>query len=264
MLDHEATIATESQRFLDAVRSATPDAPVPTCPEWTVADLAWHLTEVHAFWARILESGAQTDEESEAVEGAKPGRPDTHEATLDLFEAETANLLTELIGRDDDEPAWFWLDTSKTVGATRRMQAHEATMHRVDAELAAGLESAPIDAALAAEGAAHAFEVMWAWWGTLPGFAFTTPTGGPVELAASDTGDRWVAQPGRWQGVGESGKNYDVPGARLVTDRAPVASVTGTAEALMRWLWGRGERPEASGDGDALAALDEARDQGIQ
>ena len=166
MIEYEATIAAESDRFVEAIRAAAPDAPVPTCPDWTVADLAWHLTEVHAYWAGILESEARTDEEAEAVEAGKPARPETVDATLDLFDETTGDLLTEFLGRDDDEPAWFWLDTARTVGAIRRMQAHEATMHRVDAELAAGLPSAPIDPALAADGVAHAFEVMWAWWGT--------------------------------------------------------------------------------------------------
>ena len=262
MIDYEATILAESDRFVEAIRAAAPDAPVPTCPDWTVADLAWHLAEVHAYWAGILESEAQTDEEAEAVEAGKPARPETMEAILELFDETTGSLLTELLGRDDDEPAWFWLETARTVGSTRRMQAHEATMHRVDAELAAGLPSAAIDPALAADGVAHAFEVMWVWWGTLPGFEFV-PSSGPVALLASDTGDRWVVQSGRWQGVGQSGKSYDVPGARL-TDGEGAATVTGTAEQLMRWLWGRGARPAASGPTADLDALDEAVAQGMQ
>lgn len=50
MFDHTAVIAAETDRFAAAIRSADQQAPVPTCPDWTVADLAWHLTEVHAFW----------------------------------------------------------------------------------------------------------------------------------------------------------------------------------------------------------------------
>ena len=86
-----------------------------------------------------------------------------------------------------------------------------------------------------------------------------------VALLATDGGS-WLAEPGRWQGVGQSGKVYDVPGARLVRDddaSAP-ARLEGTAEAMARWLWGRGPEPAASGSGAALAALREARDQGMQ
>ena len=137
-------------------------------------------------------------------------------------------------------------------------------MHRVDAEAAAGLASAPLDPELARDAVAHAFDVMWSWWGTQPGFVFV-PGAERVALLATDGGS-WLAEPGRWQGVGQSGKVYDVPGARLVRDddaSAP-ARLEGTAEAMARWLWGRGPEPAASGSGAALAALREARDQGMQ
>ena len=42
------------------------------------------------------------------------------------------------------------------------MQAHEATMHQIDAEFTAGLDPSPIEADLAADGVNHAF--TWAWW----------------------------------------------------------------------------------------------------
>lgn len=51
--------------------------------------------------------------------------------------AATDLLLGQLARRADDEPAWFWFAADRTVGAIRRMQTHEATVHRVDAELAA-------------------------------------------------------------------------------------------------------------------------------
>ena len=262
MLNLQSAIAAESARFRDAVVLADPAAPVPTCPDWSADDLLWHLTEVHGFWAGILGSGAVTDEDSGAVEAAQPPRPADRAALLALFDEHTEALLARLAERSDDEPAWFWLEPARTVGSTRRMQAHEAIMHRIDAESAAGTESAPIDEALAADGVAHAIEVMWAWWGTLPGFEFR-PVAGPVQLG--DAADRsWLVQPGRWVGVGESGKAYDVPGLVLAGAGEPVAFVEGGPEALDRWLWGRGPEPATSGDAASLAALRAARDQGMQ
>jgi uncharacterized protein (TIGR03083 family) len=258
----------ESERFLDAVQVAEPGARVPTCPEWTADDLLWHLTEVHAYWAEILRSGAQTDEEAEAVEAAKPQRPTGRGAAIALFREETAALHAQLQDRDDQDPAWFWLDTAQTVGSVRRMQAHEATMHRVDAELAAGLESEPIDPELAADGVEHGITVMWAWWSTLPGFEFRS-VGGVVSLTASDLGRTWHVQPGRWVGVGQSGTSYDEPGVVLV-DADPArgsvadASFSGSAEELMRWLWGRGPEPRADGDPQSLGAMREAQEAGMQ
>ena len=65
-MDFASVIAVESRRFAATLRGVAPTAPVPTCPEWSAADLAWHLTEVHGFWARVLTSGALTDEDAEA------------------------------------------------------------------------------------------------------------------------------------------------------------------------------------------------------
>lgn len=263
MTDLLRTIASESERFLDAVQSADPGAPVPTCPGWTAEDLLWHLTEVHAYWAAILRGRAVTEEDSQAVEAAMPQRPGEQDALVQAFRRHTTDLLTELAAREDAEPAWFWLETARTVGSTRRMQAHEATMHRVDAELTAGLGSAPIDPALAADGISHGVEVMWGWWATLPGFEFR-PVGGPVALTASDLDLTWGVQPGRWVGRGASGTAYDVPSAVLCDPAGPVATVAGTAEALERWLWARGPEPRSHGDAVSLHALRAAQETGMQ
>ncbi len=265
MPNYLTVIEDESERFLSAVLAADPATRVPTCPEWTAGDLLWHLTEVHAFWAGILGSGATTDEQSEAVEAAKPERPDSTEAVVRIFREQTAELLAQLRRRKDTEAAWFWLDTAQNVGSTRRMQAHEATMHRLDAEMAAGRPPTPVSSPeLAMAGLAHGVEVMWAWWGTLPGFTFT-PTGGAVALVGEDLGESYLVQPGRWRGVGQSGKSYDEPGAVAAPGATPSATISGTAEQVYRWLWGRGDLPPTvSGDQASLDALTRARDQGMQ
>ena len=262
-MDFMDAIATESERFIAAIEQTEPADRVPTCPEWTADDLLWHLTEVHGYWAGVLHRNAQTEAEAEEVEANAPERAEDREQIIELFNANTAALIGELEQRSDAEPAWFWLESAKTVGSTRRMQAHETTMHRVDAELAAGLESVGVDPDLAADGIAHAFDVMWAWWGTLPGFVFVE-VGGPVELVASDLGRSWLAQPGRWQGTGQSGKHYDQSGAVLRPAGEPVAHYTGTVEQLYRWLWGRGPEPDASGDAVSLDGLRAAQAQGMQ
>jgi len=273
MFDHTSVIATETERFAEAVTAADPGAIVPTCTDWTAADLLWHLTEVHAFWARILSSGVLTDEESEAVEQDKPPRPDDPDETVALLRAETDALIAELEARPDDQPAWSWFDSDQTVGFIRKMQVHEAVMHRIDAELVAGRAVTPIDPEVAEAGIRHAVDVMFAWWGTLPGFTFTTEQGpvaltmtdqGPVALTMTDQGRSVLVHPGRWRGVGQSGTSYDEPGMLRVTELPPVAAFTGTAEQLDRWLWGRGDEPEADGDAAALDAVRAVQAGGIQ
>lgn len=263
MTDFKQAIVEESERFVQAIRRSDPEAEVPTCPGWTSQDLLWHLTEVHAFWAGILRDGAQTDEDMEGVEAQNPARPADQDTTITVFRDQTSALVAELDERQDDEPAWFWLETAKTVGSTRRMQAHEALMHRLDAELTAGIDSAPVDPELAADGIAHAVEVMWAWWSTLPGFEFR-PVVGAVELIASDLDRTWLLQPGRWVGVGQSGTSYDKPGAVLRAGGEVRATVSGTAEQIDRWLWGRSAEPDTAGDETSLDALRAAQSQGMQ
>ena len=44
-LDLLAAVRAESARFADALEATDPAAPVPTCPDWTAADLLWHLAQ---------------------------------------------------------------------------------------------------------------------------------------------------------------------------------------------------------------------------
>jgi uncharacterized protein (TIGR03083 family) len=263
MYDHSAVILAETELFGEAVRVADQSAVVPTCPDWTAADLLWHLTEVHAFWARILASGALSDEDAEAVEGDKPARPEGAAATIELLRAETAALVDQLDRRVDEQPAWSWFATDQTVGFTRRMQLHEAVMHRIDAELVAERTPFPIDPEVAVDGVLHAIDVMYAWWGTLPGFTFA-PADPVVALTLSDAERTVLVRPGRWRGVGESGTSYDEPGLLRITDLPPDAGFAGTAEQVDRWLWGRGAEPEADGDAAGLDAVRAVRALGIQ
>lgn len=75
----------------------------------------------------------------------------------------TADLISVLAELDDAQPRWSWWEPEQTVGFTRRMQTYEATMHRVDAERAAGLEPGPIAGDVAAGAVDHCVDVMWGW-----------------------------------------------------------------------------------------------------
>jgi len=59
VMDRIAIVCTEAQRLAD-VRS-------PTCPDWSAADLLWHLTEVHFFWAGVLQRDARTESDGGAA-----------------------------------------------------------------------------------------------------------------------------------------------------------------------------------------------------
>ena len=48
-MDHLTIIDAETERFIEAVGAAPGEGRVPTCPDWTVDDLLWHLTEAVSY-----------------------------------------------------------------------------------------------------------------------------------------------------------------------------------------------------------------------
>ena len=254
-MDRHAVIESESRRFAEVLASADPTARCPTCPDWSTVDLLWHLTEVHYFWAGILSRRVLTEDGLSAVEAAKPLRPQDVSEILGLRAEATAQLLSELAARADDEPCWSWWPPDQTVGFTRRMQTYEATMHRVDAELAAGLPVGAIASDVASGAVDHALDVMWGW---MPDEA-SARSDAMVEFVASDSGARWRVDVGWWTApTGESGPIATRGGAGQ-----PTAVVTAPVEDLALWAWTRGGSVSVSGEPHAVAALDALLAQGM-
>lgn len=255
-MDRLAIIDAESQRFSDVLALSDPAARCPTCPDWTASDLLWHLTEVHYFWARVLAQRVMTEAELPAVEGSKPGRPSAVADLPGLREQATAALLRELANREDAEPCWSWWPPDLTVGFTRRMQTYEATMHRVDAELTAGVPISPIADDVAAGAVDHAVDVMWGWMSD----GATYRVDSVVELVATDAGARWLVEVGSWSvPSGEA-----APRAVRANAGEPTAVVTAPVQDLALWAWTRGGTVDISGEPVARQALDALITQGMQ
>ena len=71
-----AALRADGPALQDAVAQAGPDAPVPSCPGWTVADLVEHVTVAAALGARDVPRGVATT--SPAPTGSTPSaRPGT-------------------------------------------------------------------------------------------------------------------------------------------------------------------------------------------
>lgn len=259
-MDHVTAIRTAADRFSEVLATADPGAQVPTCPDWTVADLAWHLTEVHLFWAAILGTDARSVEQVRAIENSKPEQPGTVAATLELRARATAELAAQLTALADDEPRWTWWDADQTVGFTRRMQVCEATMHRVDAELAAGVALSPIAADVASLCVEHCRDVMWGW---IPQ-GTTAERLAVVRFAATDTGQDWLVEVGHATGPGsESDGPIDWPYARPASGGEVTATVQGALTDLALWSWTRGGEVEVTGEPTAVAAVTRLHDNGI-
>lgn len=260
-IDAIAVIRQESERLVSALAAADPDQQVPTCPDWTADDLLWHVAEVHEFWTAILAAGATTEEEVMAIEEAKPPRPDTRDAVLERRNAATAGLIAQLESHADGDPAWFWYSAVQGVGATRRMQIHESTIHRVDAELTAGIPVSAIDPEVAAASLDHVLEVMWpAAYEWIPDWASLSPVA-VIEIRPEGGTARRLGI-SRWSGTRpRDGQEFDVPVGRLLEEAAdaeglPRATASGSALALSLWAWGRPQALENLGAGPEEVSLE--------
>jgi len=259
-LDYVGHLARDSARFAEALREAPPDAPVPTCPDWNADDLLWHLGEVQWFWGTVVREKA-TREQAEEL---KPPRPAGRAALQAFYDRASRDLADVLAATAPDSPAWTWSE-DQTVGFIRRRQAHEALIHRVDAELTAG-QRTPLDPSLSADGVDEALRVMYG--GLPPWGTFTSDRPQAVRLRATDTGDSWLVRLGRFTGTDPDGTSYDEPDIHA-DDRDPgsaaAAEVCGTAADLDCWLWHRPPLTpvERSGDQQALSGFESAIAPGI-
>jgi len=242
-LDYLAHLRDESARFLDALHGGDLAREVPTCPDWSAADLLWHLSEVQWFWGTIVRERLQSPDDLEP-----PGRPGGDHALMQFFEEQSARLLLALTDADPAEPVYTWSE-DKTVGFIRRRQAHEALIHRLDAEQTAGAVT-PLDPALAADGVDEALDVMF---GGTPAWGRFDGGGGFVRVDITDQGESVWVETGRFTGTDpESGQTYDEDDISKVEPRdgEPDVVVSGSAAVLDAWLWGRGDDSAVSVTGD--------------
>ncbi|MCW2737752.1 maleylpyruvate isomerase family mycothiol-dependent enzyme [Nocardioides sp.] len=238
-------LRSESARFREVLSGCDPDARVPSCPDWSAADLLWHLATVQRWWAEVLSARPDRPEEID------PPRPEAYDELLTTYDAWSRRLADVLEVADPADAAWNWSD-DHTVGFILRRQAHEVLVHRVDAELTAGISS-EVDPALAADGVHEVLAVMY---GGCPPWGSWEPGEGLVRVDATDTGDELWVRFGVFSGTDpDSGTTYadeedfhvvDAPG----DDVEPDVVVDGPAAALDLWLWSRGDDAEVSVAGD--------------
>jgi uncharacterized protein (TIGR03083 family) len=197
-------------------------ARVPGCPDWSLADLVWHLAEVQRFWAWVVRTRAQ---DPSAYEG--PARhPD--DELLGYAAARSAELETALAAADPAEHVWTWA-RQKDVAWVLRRQAQEAAVHTVDAEDVLG-DVRPIPADLGLDGLDEWLEVM------VPG---ALPDGPPAG-----------AHPVVFHAVDADAERILFAGSRPF----PVATLTGTAGDLLLAVWRRVPLEVLTVDGDGIQA----------
>jgi len=244
-LDYVAHLRSNSARFADVLSKLRDPVRVPSCPDWDAGDLLWHLTEVQWFWGSIVVD--RLDSPDPAEEG-KPERPGDYEDLVQLFAQASNRLADALENTPPQTPLWTWADNDQTAGFVRRRQAHEALIHRIDAELTATLPSV-LDRALASDGVDEVLGVML---GDLPDWATFTPDDAVIRVETVDSARRWNVVLGRFTGTSpNSGNTYDEAALEVLADSDATAATTvrGTAADLDLWLWNRGPERRLQVDG---------------
>ena len=240
---HLAALRGSGAALRAAAAEAGPDAKVPTCPAWDVGKLVTHQGMVHRWAAANLRRERDHKTSRSRAEAA---------AASDLLEWFTDGLDalvdTVLVTADDAKAMVFLNDAPPPRRFWARRQAHETTIHSVDA-VAAVLGRWPtaadvsIDPVLAADGIDE----------LLGGFVTRGRGGLPATepytllVRTVDTGHAWTLRVGDGPIVTTAGAT-DTPDAAFsggavqlylsLWNRADEMSVTGPAGLLARWRSG--------------------------
>jgi uncharacterized protein (TIGR03083 family) len=249
LLDHLAEYERTAAELAAAFEAVPPAAAVPSCPGWTLADLALHIGAGERWAAAILLSSLPQKV------------PDVLRTTIswsDWYAGTSAALVAAIKAVDPDEPCWNFSPVQQRAGFWTRRRLHETAIHLVDALQAGSADSggtgdlaspeAAIPAEVAADGVDEVFEVF------LPRMlarGFPPAVTRQVGVRAVDTGNEWTLTP-----VAE--------GEPPLVDRSGAtgeAVISGTARQLDLCLWKRLPAGvlKVTGDPRAAAGLLDAR-----
>ncbi|TPQ19836.1 maleylpyruvate isomerase family mycothiol-dependent enzyme [Streptomyces sporangiiformans] len=112
---------------------------VPTCPEWTLRELAEHVGRAHRWVEHIVRTRA-TEEVPESKAFGFEGPKDTDPGVLAALDAWLAEGATQVAGTlraaGPDAGAWTWA-WERTAGFWARRMTLETVIHRADVAIAA-------------------------------------------------------------------------------------------------------------------------------
>lgn len=261
--DFRTELDRQSARFRTALAGCDESASVPGCPDWSTEDLLAHLTEVQAFWAHVV--GTPITEGPQLETYDDPPRANGPAAMFEAFDAAHRALTSALDGAAATDRRWMWTadEALHTVGYITRRQAHEALIHRVDAEQAAAQQVSDTEAAFAADGIDEMLTVML---GSYPEWTTFTGDGRVVRFAATDTGREWFVELGHLTGEQPgTGARVDEASLRMTGPVDPIATISGPAWPLDLWLWNRADASalDRTGDSGALEHIDNAIAEGL-
>ena len=240
--DLVAVIDVESKRFAAEVDRILLSDPVPTCPDWSVQQLVEHLGGVHR-WATAIVGDARRedfpDDEAEAFFAA----PAAADELLAWFRTGYGELVETLWNAPADLQAFKFLKNAPPARHFwARREAHETTIHRVDA-LSARLGRMPStsEAAIPTSVAVDGIDELVR--GFVPRRSSRLRTDEPYLMAitATDAEAAWTVR-----------VSDQPPVTTIGADPDANAQITGAAAALYLGLWNRGDDIAENGTVDAL------------
>lgn len=220
--EYVGILAREGELLADKAERAGMEAPVPSSPEWRVADLLRHTGAVHR-WAAGFVADA-------LVEPAPfPDAPElVRTELLAWFREGHAALVHTLTEAPADVQCWTFLPTSppSPLAFWARRQAHETAVHRMDAEAALGVFFSPLEPEFAEDGV----DELLIGFHARPRSRVRTPEPRVLRIRAADTGAVWTVhlsqEPPRTVRGDEGGREAD-------------CELTGAAAWLYAALWNR-------------------------
>jgi uncharacterized protein (TIGR03083 family) len=232
LLGHSGTV------LRDAAAQAGLDAPVPTCPAWDVRKLVTHQGMVHR-WATAELRRDSRHRTSDSRAGAVAA-PDL----LAWFSAGLDTLIETLQATADDARALVFLnDAPPPRRFWARRQAHETTIHSVDAVAAVlGRWPAASDLSTGPDVATDGIDELLCGFITRGSGKLRSAQPMTLVVSAGDTGHAWTVR------ITEAPPTT-VTGA---ADR-PDAMMSGTAAQLYLGLWNRSDEITVTGSDDLLA-----------
>jgi uncharacterized protein (TIGR03083 family) len=235
---HVDIIDRSGTRLADLATQAGLEAPVPTCPKWTVDDLVAHQAMVHR-WATAHVRGDDPD--------AAPSVTDIHDTATDLvgYYRDGLVALVEALraAPPDLEAMTFLNDAPPPREFWARRQAHETTIHMVDA-LAASLGRLPtadeVDVAPAV--AVDGIDELLRGFFTRGRAKLYDGSEYTLAVAPTDVPRRWLVNVAERLTVEAGDPDCD----------AAEAAITGSVSRLYLALWNRGDEADAVGRAGVL------------
>lgn len=203
------------RRFTEMLVAADPTSSVPSCPKWTVAELAAHLGQVHRWSAGVVLSAQFAD-----TPQVWPSEP-----IAEWYASQATALLAALAAVEDDEPVPNFTSGPQTALFWKRRQAHETVVHCVDLAQATGTGFGVIPA-IGADGIDELLHVAVS---TLHARRRGVDVPAPITIRATDVDRSWTLRV-----VDET--------LQIADGAAPGALIEGTAVDLYLGLWGRTDR----------------------